>query len=688
MTYAVCIDTGGTFTDCVVAAGDELRIFKTPSTPPEFDRGFMNALALAADDAGLGLDRFLNEVDVIIHGTTASTNALVEGKTARVGLIVNAGHPDILTLRDAPEKRSFDWHLDYPEPFVARNLTAEVGGRFDSGGRELEPLNETDVRTAADRFRRLEVEAVAVCLLWSIINGAHERRVAEILRDELPGLPITLSHELNPVSREYRRAISAAINAALAPVISRYVGSIENSLRQAGYCNDLLIANCVGGMMQADEIVERPIYSVMSGPTLAPVAARRLTDEPDVIVIDMGGTTLDVSAIRDHEIVISPEAMLTRYDLLGLPKVDVRSVGAGGGSIAWVDPGGLLHVGPHSAGARPGPACYGAGGTDATVTDANVVLGIIDPDFFLGGRIALDRAAAEAAVGTVGARLGTGLLETAHAIHAASNHTMIAAIEDITVGEGLDPRECYLVAGGGATGAHLCEMADILGITRAMIPRFVAGLSAFGGLVSEFRSEAAATLAMTGERFDADAVNRVLAELTAKGAAFLERAGVAHEDRRYDHLFSARYRFQSWEIDVPFTPGPDGLGAGDVTGLVAGFHAMHQRIYTIHNPDESVEFTAWKVRAVGAGRCSVERGAPLSPAPTGAVEPKGRREVYRHDAGATALLPVFDADRLSPGMHIDGPAIAEAELTTILLHPGWVADIDAHGNFLLTKDEP
>jgi len=687
MTYAVCIDTGGTFTDCVVATGDNLRIFKTASTPPDFDRGFMNALALAAEDAGLGLDRFLAEVDVIIHGTTASTNALIEGKTARVGLIVNAGHPDILTLRDAPEKRSFDWHLDYPEPFVARNLTVEVGGRFDSSGRELEPLNEADVRAAADHFRRMETEAIAVCLLWSIIDGAHERRVAEILRDELPDLPVTLSHELNPVSREYRRAISASINASLAPVISRYVSSIEDSLREAGYRNDLLIANCVGGMMQAAEIVERPIYSVMSGPTLAPVAARHLTDEPDVIVIDMGGTTLDVSAIRDREIVVSPEAMLTRYDLLGLPKVDVRPVGAGGGSIAWVDPGGLLHVGPQSAGAQPGPACYGAGGTEATVTDANVVLGIIDPDFFLGGRIRLDRAAAKAAVEAVGARLGTGLLETAHAIHAASNHTMIAAIEDITVGEGLDPRECYLVAGGGATAAHLCEMADILGITRTMIPRFVAGLSAFGGLVSEFRSEAVATLAMTGERFDADAVNRVLTELTTKGAAFLERAGVATEDRRYDHLFSARYRFQSWEIDVPFSPGPGGLGADDVADLVSDFHAIHQRVYTIHNPEESVEFTAWKVRAVGAGRYSADREVPSPVVPAGAVVPKGRREVYRHEVGAAALLPVFDADRLGPGMHIDGPAIAEAELTTILLRSGWVADIDAHGNFLLTKDK-
>jgi N-methylhydantoinase A len=385
MGYEVSIDIGGTFTDCVVAEpGGGIRSFKAPSTPGAFECGFMDTLRLAADHYRRDLAGFLGEVDRIVHGTTVSINALIEGKVARVGLIANAGFPDILTYREAPRKRSFAWRLDYPEPFVPRNRTATVRGRILADGSELEPLVEDDVRAAIEQFHRDGVEAIAVCLLWSIVNGSHERRVRELIRELWRDVPVTLSHELNPIPREYRRAISAAIDASLYPIVSNYVATLDRAMREAGYRNELLIANCVGGMMPPDEITRRPIYSVNSGPTLAPIAAKFLTDESDVIVVDMGGTTFDVSAIRSRQLVITAESMIGD-DMLGIPKVDVRSIGAGGGSIAWVDVGGLLRVGPESAGARPGPACYGAGGTAPTVTDANVVLGIIDPDFFLGG---------------------------------------------------------------------------------------------------------------------------------------------------------------------------------------------------------------------------------------------------------------------------------------------------------------
>jgi N-methylhydantoinase A len=391
MSYSLCIDIGGTFTDCVVAnEAGELRIFKSPSTPEAFERGFMDVLDGAAEFYGLDLKGFLGQVESIVHGSTVSTNAMVEGKTRPVGFITNEGFPDILTLREAPRKRSFEWRLNYPEPYVPRSRTRTVRGRIAADGSELTPLEEADVRAAIDHFRKIEIEAVGVCLLWSITNGAHERRIGEIIRAEWPGTPVTLSHELNPIPREYRRAISAVIDASLSPIVSSYVEVLQRALKENGYERELLMGNCVGGMMPPEEIVGKPIYSVMSGPTLAPIAAQHLTDEPDVIVGDMGGTTFDVSAIRDGQLVITPEAMIGK-DMLGIPKVDVRSIGAGGGSIAWVDVGGLLRVGPQSAGARPGPACYSHGGTDPTVTDANVVLGIIDPDYFLGGRIKLDR---------------------------------------------------------------------------------------------------------------------------------------------------------------------------------------------------------------------------------------------------------------------------------------------------------
>jgi N-methylhydantoinase A len=684
MGYSVCIDIGGTFTDCIVAAPDGTRdMFKAPSTPGAFERGFLEVLGLAAESYGVDLPRFLSQVDIIVHGTTVATNALVEGKAGRVGLVCNKGHPDILTLREAPKKRAFDYRLDYPEPFVPRHLTCEVGGRIDADGNEVTPLDPDDVRAAIAQFRRMEVEAIAVCLLWSIVNGDHERRVREIIRGEWPEVPITLSHELNPIPREYRRTMSTAVDAALHPVVSSYLDLLRRALRDAGYANELLVANCNGGMMPPDDIVRRPIYSVMSGPTLAPVAARRLTPEADVIVIDMGGTTFDVSAIRGGQLVVTPEAMIGP-DMLGIPKVDVRSVGAGGGSIARVDVGGLLHVGPQSAGARPGPACYGLGGDRPTVTDANVVLGIIDPDFFLGGRIKLDKIAAEAAIGRIADQLGADLVDAAYAIHTTSNHRMIAAIEDITVREGINPRDSYLVAGGGATACHIAEMARELGIRHFMIPKFAAGLSAYGGLISDIRWEEVATWHTDHRRFALSEVDGLLQRLRERGRAFLQRAGVAPERRRFAYAFMGRYQYQSWEIEVPFELPEERLTTAMVDALAEGFHQMHERIYTFRSDQDVIEFTTWKVRAIGKRPADASRALESRLPAAGAPRIKSRRRVSFRNLAEGVELPVYDGDTLGAGAAIAGPAIIEEASTTILLLPEMEATTDEAGNYLLT----
>ncbi|TPJ69112.1 hydantoinase/oxoprolinase family protein, partial [Mesorhizobium sp. B2-7-1] len=375
MAYQVCIDIGGTFTDCLVSnSKGEIAIFKSPTTPGEFEKGFINVLHVAAEGYGLSGADFMREIDLVVHGSTVSTNALVERKTVKVGLILTAGHQDILVLREGPRKGAFQWRLNYPDPYVPRHLTKTVAGRIDARGRELAPLSLDDVRKAAAEFRGLGVEAIAVGLLWSVVNPAHELAVREILEKELPGIPVTLSHEINPMPREYKRIIAAAIDASINPIVRTYIEKLKTALDEEGFEGELLLANCVGGMMPLADMIRKPIYSVMSGPTLAPMAALALSDEPDIIVGDMGGTTFDVSALRDHQIIVTPDSMI-HDDSLGIPKVDVRSGGAGGGSIAFVDEGGLLQVGPRSAGARPGPACYGQGGTEPTVTDANVVLG-------------------------------------------------------------------------------------------------------------------------------------------------------------------------------------------------------------------------------------------------------------------------------------------------------------------------
>jgi len=684
MGYQVCIDIGGTFTDCLVSdSGGVISIFKSPTTPGEFEKGFINVLHAAAEGHGLTADDFLKQIELIVHGSTVSTNALVEKKTVKVGLILNEGHEDVLLLRQGPRKGAFQWKLNYPDPYVPRHLTRGVAGRIDARGRELVALDEDAVRSAAGAFRTLGVEAVAVGLLWSVVNPAHEVRVGELLAEELPDIPITLSHEINPMPREYQRIIATAIDASIHPIVSRYIGRLQSALDEAGFTGDLLLANCVGGMMPLPEMLKKPIYSVMSGPTLAPMAALALSDEPDIIVGDMGGTTFDVSALRDHQIIITPDSMI-HDDSLGIPKVDVRSVGAGGGSIAHVDAGGLLKVGPQSAGARPGPACYGAGGERPTVTDANVVLGLVDPDYFLGGKMKLHRQLAEKAVGEIATALGVGLEEAAYAIYTTSNHNMVAAIEEITVREGINPRDSLFVCGGGATAIHIAEMADVLGLKRYMVPRFMAGLSAFGGLISDIRNEKSGVLLTSHVDFDLDGVNALLAQLRKAGDGFLADAGVAPDNRQFELSYMGRYEFQSFEIEVPFELGDGPLSADDLSMLVEAFHRMHERIYSIRIDGDVVEFTAWKLRAIGKRSGQETWRRNTLPPQAGPVTPKATRRVYDQPARSMIEVPVYELSALGEGAKLHGPCLIEAPTFTAFLKRGHDGSLDTFGNINVT----
>lgn len=683
MGYQVCIDIGGTFTDGLVADDKgEIAIFKSPTTPGAFEKGFIDVLHVAAEGYGLAPAEFMKRIDLIVHGSTVSTNALVERKTVKVGLVLTAGHQDILVLREGPRKGAFQWRLDYPEPYVPRHLTRTVAGRIDARGREIAPLSLDDARRAAAAFGELGVEAVAVGLLWSVVNPAHELAMRDILERELPGIPVTLSHEINPMPREYKRIIAAAIDASINPIVRTYIERLKTALDEQAFKGELLLANCVGGMMPLADMIKKPIYSVMSGPTLAPMAALALSSEPDIIVGDMGGTTFDVSALRDHQLIVTPDSMI-HHDSLGIPKVDVRSVGAGGGSIAFVDEGGLLRVGPRSAGARPGPACYGTGGAEPTVTDANVVLGIIDPDYFLGGRMRLRRDLAEAAVDRIAGRLGVSLHEAAYAIYTTSNHNMVAAIEEITVREGIDPRDSFFVCGGGATAIHIAEMADILGLKRYMIPRFMAGLSAFGGLISDIRNEGSAVLLTSGADFDVEGVNAVLERLRQAGEGFLANAGVAPENRRFELAFMGRYEYQSFEIEVPFDCPNGALSAGDLPALVEAFHRMHERIYSIRADNDVVEFTAWKLRAIGKRAGQDNWKKDLLAEQQGPIAPKASRGVYRQESGRIEELPVHDMASLGAGARLAGPCLIEAETFTAYLKDRHKGEIDRHGNLVV-----
>lgn len=683
MTYQVCIDIGGTFTDCLVSnSKGEISIFKSPTTPGEFEKGFINVLHVAAEGYGLTADQFLKQIDLIVHGSTVSTNALVERKTVKVGLIVTQGHQDVLVLREGPRKGAFQWRIDYPEAYVPRHLTRTVGERIDARGRIITELNREDIIKAAVDFKALGVEAVAVGLLWSVVNPKHELEIREILEKELPGVAITLSHEINPMPREYKRIIAAAIDASINPIVKLYIEKLRMALDEADFTGELLLANCVGGMMPVVEMIKKPIYSVMSGPTLAPMAALALSDEPDIIVGDMGGTTFDVSALRNHQIIITPDSMI-HHDSLGIPKVDVRSVGAGGGSIASVDEGGLLHVGPHSSGARPGPACYDKGGKLPTVTDANVVLGIVDPDYFLGGKMKLRKDYAKDAIAQIADKLGVTIEEAAYAIYTTSNHNMVAAIEEITVREGINPRDSFFVCGGGATAIHIADMADILGLKRYMIPRFMSGLSAFGGLISDIRREDTGVLLTSNERFDAPGVNSILSRLMKEGAKFLEEAGVVEENRRYEFSFMGRYEYQSFEIEVPFTTENGLISATQLVQFVEDFHKMHERIYSIRADGDVVEFTAWKLRAIGKRTGQDIWLSHILPEQKDAVQAKTTRLIYSHDKGGKEELPVYELSRLGAGASLAGPCIVDAETFTAYLKNNHNATVDKYGNLVV-----
>lgn len=676
-------DTGGTFTDLVVEDGDVLRMFKAHTTPHDPVEGVFAALRLAAEDAGEPLERFLARGEHFVHGTTRAINALVTGTTARTALLCTAGHRDTLTFREGGRADAFDYSRPYPDPLVPRHLTFEVPERVLASGEVHTPLDEQATIAAIHRLRELEVEAVAVVLLWSIVNPAHEQRVGALLDVHLPGVPHTLSHLVNPTLREYRRTSSTCIDASLKPLMAAYFDSLTARLRDAGFGGRVLVSTSQGGMLDADEVARQPIHSINSGPAMAPVAgryhARRAAGAETAIVADTGGTTYDVSIVRDGRIPWTRESWIgLEYEghITGFPSVEARSIGAGGGSIAWIDDGGLLCVGPRSAGSVPGPASYARGGTEPTVTDACLVLGYIDADYFLGGTMQLDTAAAVAAIDThVGGPLALSTEEAATAILTIATSNMVHAIEEVTVNQGMDPAEAVLVGGGGAAGLNSVEIARRLGTPQVVFPEVGAALSAAGALLSEVSNDFAVTHVTATDRFDARQVNRVLDELGARCRAFAERAGGAAAEIEY--RMEGRYPSQAWEIEVPL-PRSRFDEPSDVEELRAEFHRVHERLFAIADREAHVEIVAWRARA----RCRIgpEGGARLVAADV-APALRRTRPIYVAGEGWKSASVVRFEHLDEAALH--GPAIVESPFTTIVVDSGAVARRTADGSLLI-----
>ena len=666
MRFAV--DTGGTFTDLVVQAdGGGLSIFKAPTTPDDPLRGVMDALGKAAQAHSRGLAELLDGGE-LIFATTRAINAILTGTVACTAFLTTRGHEDILVLREGGRTEPFDFTRAYPEPYVPRRLTRGVNERIDSSGAVVTALDEGEARRLVAELPP-EVEAIAVCLLWSIANPDHELRLAELIAEERPGVAYTLSHRLNPVLGEYHRASSTSIDASLKPLMSEHLSRLESELRSAGLTGSVLVATSGGGLMPASEVAAAPIHSLNSGPSMGPLAGRHhAAGARTTIVADTGGTSYDLSVVQDGVIGRTSDSWIGPEFLghpTGFPSIDVRSIGAGGGSIAWVDGAGLLQVGPRSAGSVPGPACYGRGGTDPTVTDASVVLGYLDPDRFLDGTMRLDEdAAADAVRSGVGEPLGIAVTDAAVAIVALATEHMVQAIDSVTVHQGIDPHGAVLVAGGGAAGLNSVAVARRLGCTRVVFPDTGATFSATGALVARLARDVVRTMRMSTDRFEADAANVLLEELEAEAARFLRDHGVT--DPVIERWAEARYPSQSWDLELPL-PQPRFRSSEDVARMVEDFHVLHEQVFAIRDERSPLQVTSWRVRA--SDPVAREMGSLVSGL---GQEAASERTVTLQD-GERRTVPVVQLSALDAGKDLNGPAIVEAPSASIVVDAGTIA---------------
>jgi len=667
----ISIDTGGTFTDVVVADTQQnFTLGKALTTHERVFLGVGKALESAAGKLGYTVEALLNSSQLVIYGTTHATNAIVTGSTAKTAFLTTAGFPDILVMREGGKFDPHDFSKDYPEPYIPRRYTYEIEERITATGSVYQAIKRSQVNQVIDKLRSNQFDACAVCLLWSTVNSSHEKQLGAWLQEALPHLSVTLSHELNPTLREYRRASSTAIDASLKPLMQTHFEELSNDFREKGFRGQILVSTSNGGCIDLQEVSTSPVHTVRSGPAMAPVAGKKYSElesyDSPVVVVDTGGTTFDVSLVVDGEISIATETWIgERFTghMLGLPAVDARSVGSGGGSIAWIDDAGLLRIGPHSAGAEPGPACYAKGGLSPTVTDAAVVLGYIDPAYFLGGAMKLDRSAAFSVIDSLATQLKISVYEAAFSIIAVSNELMINAIKDMTVSEGVDPAETIVVAGGGAAGLGILSIAADLNCKAVVIPRAASVLSASGMQYSDIQYERSIVFPARSNAFDYASVNSVLDRVDEQLKDFIKRMALqGFSEPVISYRVDTKYAAQVWDIPIilPFNRFDN---RESIKELVELFHANHRRVFNVEDRSSPVEFTNWTGKVV----LKIPKATSnIKQSRLKAI--RSERKVYfspEHEINTQ----IFRGENFSIGEMINGPAIIEEPTTTIVVPP-------------------
>ena len=685
MGYMIGVDVGGTFTDFSVfnLETGELFHYKDSSTPGDPSRaivkGVKDVLEIKKAQA--------RDVVYLAHGTTVGTNALIEKKGARVGLITTEGFKDLMEIGNQKRPSLYDLQAQKPVPLIPSGCNIGVRERIRYDGSVYTPLDEENVRQAVRQLKQYGVQAIAVCTLFSFINPAHENRIKEIIAEEYPEVYTTISSELAPEFREYSRMSTTVLNSYLGPVMKKYVNNFQTSVREMGIQAEPYITQSNGSIISIKETIDCPIKCAVSGPSAGVVAASfigRQCNADKIITFDMGGTSADISLIENFTPQVSNEREVEGYPAR-IPMINIITIGAGGGSIAQIDEGGALKVGPKSAGAVPGPACYGRGGTQPVVTDANIVLGKLNQKRILGGRMevyldlaheALDRCICE--------KSGLSRAQAANGIITVVNSNMVRAVRSVSVEKGYDVREFSLMAFGGAGPLHACEVAKELGIRQVIIPPHPGTLCSLGLLLADTKFDMSRTLILEGKVENLPKFNEQFADMIHQGSEALDRKGVTKERRCFEFAVDMRYQRQNFEISIPVPTGE--MTEQDLRRAIADFHAEHKRSYGYCNEQAPVQFVSYRASAIGIIDKPEMTEQPLCPAAPAPV-PLETRSVLFQGESEYRPTPVYRRESFIPGQSIAGPCICEQMDTTLVVPESWIIHVDGYGNLKIDYEE-
>ncbi|HHZ10323.1 MAG TPA: hydantoinase/oxoprolinase family protein [Rhizobiales bacterium] len=686
--YRLGIDAGGTFTDFVIADRDsgEVRLFKALSTPSDPTKAIENGLKLISESLGVPVPDIVSNCDLCINGTTVGLNALITHRGGKTGLICTAGHEDSIEIRNGHKEDGYRYDPEYPAAtmLVPRYLRRGVRERVLSDGSVRTPMQEEDVRAACELFLKEGIETVAISFVWSVLNTAHERRAAEIVREMMPHAILTVGSELYPQVREYTRTSTAVVNAYLAPVMRKYVAAVDAYFRALGAKQPVRYFQSNGGLAIGQVMTDRSVYAINSGPASAPQAGLYVAApfrKKNVITVDMGGTSFDITLTKDGQTNLNKNIDFLRYRI-GVPMIQVETLGAGGGSIGWIDSLGIIQVGPQSAGSEPGPACYGQGGTEPTTSDANLVLGYLNPDGLLGGKLPLDLAKARKALAKVADPLGLSVEQAAYGMFTIVNNNMVNGIRRVSVERGFDPRDFVLVGAGGATAAHITALAREMGIDTIILPKLASGLCAFGQIISDVKYNYMAT---APARLDNAAaykrIDKLFKEIEKQGVRHLEKDGFGKDRIKIKRSLDMRYVGQVHECTVDI--GTFEINARTIDRVKDAFHKRHEELYTYserHNPVEVVN-----IESTVYGLIDKPKAPKLAKGVAVEKALKAHRKAIFSADGNKVKTPVYDGEKLGAGATVMGPAIIEEVTTTIVIEPGWTAKLDASGSYLITS---